>query len=72
MSIWVAFVVLVVVVLVAVLVVRGGKEGRALRKELRALRKAENRGPDTHTAAERRRDMYMDPMPGKDTTPYGP
>jgi hypothetical protein len=65
-------VVLVVVVLAAVLVARGGKEGRALRRELRTLRKAENRGPDTHTPAERRRDMLIDPMPGKGTTPYGP
>jgi hypothetical protein len=72
MGIWVGLVVLVVVVLVAALVVRGGKEGRALRGELRRLRAAENRGPDTHTPAERRRDMLINPMPGKGTTPHGP
>jgi hypothetical protein len=73
MSIWVAGIVLVTLVLIAALVVaRGGKEGRAARKQLRRLRTDEGRGPDTHGAAELRRNMYMDPLPGKGTTPGGP
>jgi hypothetical protein len=73
MNIWGIIVLFVAVVLVAsLLVVRGGKEGRAVRRELRRLRADEKRGPDTYGAAELRRNMYMNPLPGKDTTPGGP
>jgi hypothetical protein len=66
-------VVAVVVVLVGAWLVfgRGGKEGRAVRKELRDLRNAEKRVPNTAGAAEHRRNMMMDPVPGKDTMPGG-
>jgi hypothetical protein len=50
---------------------RGGKEGRALRQELRRLRNEDNLGPNTAAAAEHRRNMMMDPIPGKDTMPGG-
>lgn len=60
------------IALIAVLVAtRGGKEGRAARKELRRLRAAENLGPNTYAAAEARRNMSIDPLPGKGTTPGG-
>ncbi len=73
MSIWGIVIVVVAVVVIAALlfVLRGGREGRATRKELRRLRNDENRDPDTYSAAELRRNMYMPPMPGKDTTPGG-
>jgi hypothetical protein len=72
MSIWVAGIVLVTVALVVALVAtRGGKEGRAARKELRRLRAAENLGPNTYAAAEVRRNMSMDSLPGKGTNPGG-
>lgn len=71
MGIWVAGIVLVVVAVI-VAVVWKGKEGRALRKELRRLRSDENLGPNTYAAAELRRNMYIDPLPGKGTTPGGP
>lgn len=63
----------VVVVLLGVVwfAVRGGKEGRALRRELRELREAENLGPNTAAAAEHRRNMMMDPAPGRDHMPGG-
>lgn len=57
--------------LVAAFVMRGGKEGRAARKELRRLRAAEGRDPNTYGAAELRRNMTMDSGPGKGTTPGG-
>lgn len=60
-----------VLLVVAVFFARGGKEGRALRRELRELRKADNLGPNTAAAAEHRRNMLMDPVPGKDTMPGG-
>jgi hypothetical protein len=73
MSIWVgAGIVLVAVALVAAFVMRGGKEGRAARRELRRLRAAEGRDPNTYAAAEHRRNMSIDPLPGKGTTPGGP
>ena len=58
--------------LVAAFVMRGGKEGRAARKELRRLRSAEGRGPNTYGAAEARRNMSINPLPGKGTTSDGP
>ncbi|HEX6356677.1 hypothetical protein [Actinophytocola sp.] len=73
MSIWgAAVVVLVGVLLVVALVVgRGGKAGRAARRELRLLRKEEGRMPNTSAAADHRRGMMIDPVPGKDVTPGG-
>lgn len=47
-----------------------GKEDRLARRELRRLRR--DRRPDLRGAAEHRRDMMMDPMPGKDSFPHGP
>jgi hypothetical protein len=73
MNIWGIVILVAAVVLVAtLLVMRGGRDGRALRKELRRLRNDEKCGPDTYGAAELRRNMYMDPMPGNSTTPGGP
>jgi hypothetical protein len=72
MSIWGwGIVVLVAVLLVVAIVRRGGKEGRDLRRDLRRLRKEEGRQPDTASAADLRRKMLVDPMPGRDTTPGG-
>jgi hypothetical protein len=72
MSSWGAIiVVLVAVLLVAAVLLRGGKAGRELRRELRRLRKEEGRQPDTASAADLRRGMMIDPMPGKDSTPGG-
>jgi Sec-independent protein translocase protein TatA len=72
MSSWGAIiVVLVAVLLVAAVMTRGGKAGRELRRELRRLRKEEGRQPDTASAADLRRGMMIDPMPGKDSTPGG-
>ncbi len=48
-----------------------GKEDRLARRELRRLRWRE-RAPDLRGAAEHRRNMTMDPMPGKDGFPLGP
>jgi hypothetical protein len=73
MSTWVVMAVIVgVPVLVAVLrIALRGKADRAARRELRRLRWKE-RGPNTYGAAELRRNMTMDRMPGKGTTPGGP
>jgi hypothetical protein len=73
MTIWGIGILFVAVVLVStLLVMRGGKDGRAARRDLRRLRAAEKRGPDTHAAAEARRNMYMNQIPGKGTLPGGP
>jgi hypothetical protein len=72
MNIWGAITVVVVVLLVVALVVaRGGKAGRAARRELRHQRAKDGRFPNTYAAAESRRNMMMNSMPGKDTNPGG-
>ncbi|HWL99912.1 MAG TPA: hypothetical protein VNP20_21405 [Nocardioidaceae bacterium] len=73
MSAWVVIAVIVgVLVVVAVLkVALRGKEDRAARRELRQLRSKE-RTPNTYGAAELRRNMQMEQMPGKHTLPGGP
>ncbi|TDV57822.1 hypothetical protein [Actinophytocola oryzae] len=73
MSIWGISLLSAAVVLAAVLLVkRGDRETRAARKELRRLRNAEKRQPNTYGAAEQRRNMYMEPMPGNRSLPGGP
>ena len=73
MSAWVVVAVVVgVLVVVAVLrVVLRGKDDRTARRELRQLRSKE-RTPNTHAAAEHRRNMTMDPVPGNINLPGGP
>jgi hypothetical protein len=74
MSTWGIVTVIVAVVLVASVLVmlRGGKEGRTAGRELRQLRAAEKRDPNTAGAAELRHNMQMDPIPGNTTLPGGP
>ncbi len=68
---------IVIAVILGVLGIMGGvrvllrgKEDRLARRELRRLRR--DRRPDLRGAAEHRRNMMMDPMPGKDSLPLGP
>lgn len=73
MTTWGIIIIAVAVVLLGttLFLLRGGREDRAARRDLRRLRNAEKRGPDTHGAAELRRNMYMEQIPGKDTNPGG-
>ncbi|MFL6123828.1 hypothetical protein [Actinophytocola sp.] len=72
MGIWgISILVLALALVVTLVAMRGGKEGRAVRRELRQLRAKDGRGPDTFGAAELRRGMYMSHVPGKDTLPGG-
>jgi hypothetical protein len=72
MNAWgiVAVIVAVVVLAVVLRTALRGKEDRAARRELRRLRSKE-RTPDLHGAAEQRRNMLMDHIPGRDTLPGG-
>jgi hypothetical protein len=72
MTTWIviAGVVAVVLVVAGLRVLLRGKEDRLARQELRRLRRQES-NPDLHGAAEHRRNMTMDPMPGKHTNPHG-
>jgi hypothetical protein len=74
MGTWGIVIVVVAVVLVvsALVTLRGGKEGRAARRDLRRLRSAEKRDPNTAGAAELRHNMQMNQVPGKTTHPGGP
>ncbi len=69
--VWMAVVVGVLVVVAVLRIAFRGPEDRAARRELRRLRWKE-RTPNTYGAAELRRNMLMDPVPGKSTLPGGP
>jgi hypothetical protein len=73
MSGWVVVAVVIgVLVLAAMLrIALRGKDDRAASRELRRLRSKES-NPDLEGAAEQRRNMYMNPMPGKNSLPGGP
>lgn len=72
MSVWVGVIAFIVVLGVGgLLMARGGKESRAVRRELRQLRRASGRRVNEAVISERRRAMSSDPIPGSSTNQGG-
>ena len=72
MGIWVGLVAFVIVLLAGALAtLRGGKAGRADRRELRRMRQESGRGVNAAEIAERRRAARAEPFPGSSGTPGG-